>query len=221
MATIIKKPSEALPSGTPLRQVAYDLQDFSGQADEYLNHVRAEAAKIVLQAKQDAERVRAQAEQAGRKAAEAAIEKILDDKVARQMQTLSPALQRAVAQIVDSQADWQRHWEKSIVQLACALARRIVRRELSHQPEIALDWIREALDLVSGAGEITVRLNPAEIATLRTQVDSIVSMFGAAAQAKVVADPTITSGGCRIDTQFGSIDQQIETQLARIAEELL
>lgn len=221
MATIIKTPSEALPSGTPLRQMAYDLHDFSGQADDYLKRVRAEAAKIVLQAKQEAEKVRSQAEQAGRQAAEAAIEKILDEKVAKQMQTLAPALQQAVGQIADSQADWQRHWEKSIVQLACALARRIVRRELSHQPEISLDWIREALALVSGAGEVTVRLNPNEVSTLRNQVEALVAVFSAAAPAKVIADEAISAGGCRIDTQFGSIDQQLETQLARIAEELV
>lgn len=220
MATIIKSPAESFPSGTQLRQVAYDLQDFSGQADDYLKRVRAEAAKIVLQAKNEAEKVRAQAEQAGRQAAEAAIEQILDEKVAQQMQTLAPALEQAVAQIVDSQADWQRHWERSIVQLACALARRIIHRELSHQPDITLTWVREALELVSGAGEITVRLNPHEINTLRTQVDALIAVFSPAAQARVVADDTISVGGCRIDTQFGSIDQQIETQLMRITEEL-
>ena len=221
MATIIKTPSEAQPSGISLRQVAYDLQDFSGQADDYLERVRAEAAKIVLQAKQEAEKVRAQAERAGRQAAEAAIEAVLDEKVARQMQTLAPALQQAVTQIVDSQADWQRHWEKSIVELACALAKRIIRRELRHHPEITLDWIRESLELVSGAGEITIRLNPMEVATLRKEVESLVSVFSTAAQAKVVGDESITAGGCRIETQFGSIDQQIETLLERISEELL
>jgi flagellar biosynthesis/type III secretory pathway protein FliH len=221
MATIIKTPTEAQPSGTAMRQVAYDLQDFSGQADDYLNRVRAEAAKIILQAKQEAEKVRAQAERAGRQAAESAIEKVLDEKVAKQMQTLAPALQQAVRQIVDSQADWQRHWEKSIVDLACVLAKRIVRRELHYQPEITLDWIRESLELVSGAGEITIRLNPADVATLRNQVEALVAVFGSAAQAKVVADESITAGGCRIETQFGSIDQQIETLLERISEELL
>ena len=204
----------------PVHQVAYDLRDFADQADDYLNQVRAEAAKIVLQAKQEAEKVRSQAEQAGRKAAEAAIEKVLDEKVARQMKTLAPALRDAVAQIVDSQADWQRHWEGSIVELACVLARRIVRRELTHHPEITLEWIREALALVSGAGEITLRLHPSDVATLRNEVDTLVSIFGAAAQARVIPDETISRGGCRVDTQFGSIDQQLESQLARIGEEL-
>ena len=41
-----------------------------------------------------------------------------------------------------------------------------------------------------------------------------------AAEAKVVADEAISVSGCRVETEFGSIDQQIETQLERIAEEL-
>lgn len=220
MATIIKNESQTYASGTPLRQVAYDLRDFSGQADEYLDRVRAEAAKIVMQAKQEAEKIRSQAEQAGRKTAEAAIEKLLDEKVAKQMQTLAPALQTAVIQIVDSQADWQRHWEKSIVDLACSLAKRIVRRELTTYPEISLDWIREALQLASGAAEITVRLNPAELTTLRTQVEHLAAIFNPVATTRIVGDETISVGGCRIETQFGSIDQQLETQFARISQEL-
>lgn len=220
MATIIKTESHAIPSGTPLRQVAYDLSDFSGQADSYLNQVRAEAAKIVMQAKQESERVRSQAEQAGRKAAEAAIERILDEKVAKQMQTLTPALQDAVRQVVDSQADWQRHWEKSIVALACSLAKRIVRRELKHDPTIPLEWIREALELAGGAAEITVRLSPNDFETLRTQTEQLAAVFSPAAKAKVVSDQAISVGGCRVETQFGSIDQQLETQLVRVSEEL-
>ncbi|MDZ4658921.1 MAG: FliH/SctL family protein [Bythopirellula sp.] len=220
MATIIKTETQAHPTGTPLRRVAYDLRDFSGQADDYLDRVRGEAAKIVLQAKQEAEKIRSQAEQAGRRAAEEAIEKILDDKVAQQMRTVTPALQNAVAQIVDSQADWQRHWEKSIVKLACAFAKRIVRRELQQQPEIALEWIREALQLASGAAEITLRLHPHDLVTLRSQVEQLAAVFSPAAPARIVGDETISLGGCRLETQFGSIDQQLETQLARISEEL-
>lgn len=220
MATIIKTETQAHPTGTPLRRVAYDLRDFSGQADDYLDRVRAEAAKIVLQAKQEAEKIRAQAEQAGRKAAEEAIEKILDDKVAQQMRTLTPALQNAVAQIVDSHADWQRHWETSIVKLACTFAKRIVRRELQQQPEIALEWVREALQLASGAAEITLRLHPSDLVTLRSQIEQLVAVFSPAAPARIVGDETVSLGGCRLETQFGSIDQQLETQLSRISEEL-
>ena len=35
-----------------------------------------------------------------------------------------------------------------------------------------------------------------------------------------MADPEIARGGCRVETRFGTIDQQFEAQLARIEEEL-
>jgi flagellar biosynthesis/type III secretory pathway protein FliH len=36
----------------------------------------------------------------------------------------------------------------------------------------------------------------------------------------VVADESISPGGCRIETRYGEVDQQIEAQLRRIEEDL-
>ncbi len=220
MATIIKSETQAYTTGKPLREVAYDLTDFSGQADNYLDQVRAEAMKIVQKAKQEAVTIRSQAEEAGRKAAHEAVEKILDEKVAQQMRTLTPALQAAVGQIVDSQADWQHHWERAVIDLACVIATRIVRREISIQPEISLSWIRESLELASGAAEITLHLSPSDLSTLRNQVQRLTEMLSPAAPARIVSDEAITAGGCRVETEFGTVDMQLETQLKRLAEEM-
>lgn len=220
MATIIKRESQQHQSGKAMRGVAYDLSDMEVQADDYLDTVRSEAIKIIQEAKQESAKIREQAEAAGRKAAEEAIERILDDKVAKQMKSLTPALTMAVTQIDDSRQEWLRHWEVSAIQLACSMAQRIIRQELKSQPKIAQDWIEEALRLSAGAGEITLRLNPTDHETLGAQVSRLAEVFRPAAPTKIVADETITKGGCRVDTEFGSIDQQIETQLERIAEEL-
>jgi flagellar biosynthesis/type III secretory pathway protein FliH len=40
------------------------------------------------------------------------------------------------------------------------------------------------------------------------------------AELKFAGDPSITRGGCRLETRHGVIDQQLETQLARIEAEL-
>jgi flagellar assembly protein FliH len=220
MATIIKRESEYYPSGTRLSAMALDMSDMSDQAEEYLEAIRAEALKIVEEAQQEALTVRAQAELAGRQAAEAAIERILDEKVARQMKSLIPALAEAVKQIDDSRQEWLQAWETRTVQLACAIAQRIVRRDLKQQPELSAPWIAEALRMCAGSAEITLRLNPADHATLGAQATKLALEFHPAAPAKIVADDSITPGGCRVETEFGSIDQQIETQLERVAEEL-
>ena len=220
MATIIKKDSEFYPSGQRLSTMALDMVDVEGQADQYIQEVRSQAVEIVQQANREAESIRKNSETAGRQAAEAAIDKILDEKVAKQMQTLAPALQAAVRQIEDSRQDWLRTWESRTVKLACEIARRVVQRELKSEPDLPLQWVREALELCGKAAEIVVRLNPTDHATLKSQAAELAKQIAPAADAKIVSDPAISLGGCKVETEFGSIDQQIETQLGRIAQEL-
>ena len=150
MATIIKPNSPQYPSGTAVRDVAYRLTDMDSQADDYLQKVRQEALHIVQQAHEEADAVRRDAQQAGRAAAEAAVEQILDKKVSQQMATLLPALRTAMTQVEDARHDWLRHWEQVGLKLAMAIAERIVRSELTRRPEISVEWMREALQLAAG-----------------------------------------------------------------------
>jgi flagellar assembly protein FliH len=220
MATIIKTHVPEQHSGTAFRAVAYDLTDMAAQADGYLGTVRQQAAQIVEQAKREAATIRQQAEAAGRRAAEQAIDRILDEKVAQQMKTLTPALQAAVRQVEDSKQDWQRQWESAAVDLALAIAKRLVQGELARRPEIPLQWIREALELAAGSGDVTIRLNPTDEQTLRRQIEQLAAAFAPLAKVTLAADATMTPGGCRLHTEFGVIDKQLETQLERIKEEL-
>jgi flagellar assembly protein FliH len=219
MATIIK-PEMLTASGTALRHVAYDLTDMAAEADGYLVGVRREAAKIVEQARRDGAAVRQDAEAAGRRAAEEAIDRILDEKVAQQMKTLTPALQAAAQQIRDSQQSWLKQWESAAVELACAIAARLVRGELARRPEISLAWMREALELATGAGEIVIHLNPADHATLERQTAQLAASMHPTAKVRLAADATTSLGGCRVTTEFGTVDMQIEAQLERITQEL-
>ncbi len=220
MATIIKTHTPQRPSGAAFRGVAYDLTDMAAQAEDYLGAVRGQAAQIVQQAKREAAAVRQDAEVAGRAAAEQAIERILDEKVAKQMQTLTPALTAAVKQVEDAKQDWLRHWESSAVELAVAIAGRLVRGEVARRPEIGVQWLRESLQLAAGSGDVTIRLNPADRQTLERQVHQLAAVFAPLATVNVIADEAVSPGGCRLSTEFGTIDQQLETQLDRIKQEL-
>ena len=76
------------------------------------------------------------------------------------------------------------------------------------------------LNLASGAANVRVLLNPQDHAALAGQVKSLVAECSRLAPTEIIADPKITAGGCRVETRYGSIDQQIETQLKRIETEL-
>jgi flagellar assembly protein FliH len=221
MATIIRKDSpNASPSGCAVQSVAFSFADMRGQASDYLDTVRQEAAKIVQQAHRDAERIRRQADIAGRKAAEAAVERALEEKVAQRMELLIPALEELVKQIDDAKGEILSRWERTAVSVIVAIAQRVIRRALVQQPEIALDLIAEALRLAAGAADVTVRVSPADYENMRPQIERLGATLNRLAPSQIVADAAISIGGCRVETRFGSIDQQIESQLQRIEQEL-
>jgi len=221
MATIIRKdsPREA-PTGRATQPISFSFADMRGQADNYLGSVRAEAAKIIQQAHQQAEQIRKQAEVAGRKAAEAAVERIMDEKVGKRMQTLLPALEQLMREINDVRSELVAKWERSAVRVSSAIAERIIRRELAHDPQITLNLIGETLRYATGTAEITLHVSPTDYEHLGTQINRLAETLAQLSPNDIVADPAISPGGCRVETRFGEIDQQIETQLKRIEEEL-
>jgi flagellar biosynthesis/type III secretory pathway protein FliH len=221
MATIIRNNSSSQrPSGKLVRPVAFHFEDMNDRADEYLETVRREAAKIVQQAHVEAEQVRRQAVAAGQAAAREEAQRELNERIAGRLNSFVAALERLVAETNEAKADWLRRWEQSAVAVAAAIAERIIRREIQHQPEISLELVREALQLAAGASEVTLHLNPSDYELLGGQADALAKSLGRLAPTNVVADDAVSAGGCVVQTRLGRIDQQIESQLARIQQEL-
>jgi flagellar assembly protein FliH len=196
--------------------VAFNFDDMAAQADNYLDKLRAEANQIVAKAQQEAEAIRRRAEQEGQQAAMQAVEQV----VRNQLGTTLPALRQAIEEIQHAKQAWLTHWEASAVHVAAAIAGRLIRRELSRQPEITLTLVREALELASGNSQLRIHMNPADHKALGEHVEMFIKELATLTQAELVADAEITPGGCRVETNFGIIDQQFEAQLERIEEEL-
>ena len=221
MSTIIKAGS-TLPSqsGLTVAPLAFNLDDMSNQATGYLEKVRTQAQQILNDAQQQASQIRKQAEAEGHRTAQQHAEKMLDTKLAGQMQTVLPALQKVIQELEQSRQLWLQRWEKEALHVATQIAEHVIRREISIKPEITLDLIRETLDLAAGSSEIKLLLNPQDLENLGSQVEGIAASLRAVGSIRIEADQNISAGGCRVETRFGSIDQQIETQLKRIEEEL-
>ena len=216
MAGIIK----AGTALNPVQGTGGQTYHFGDMENAYLEKVRAEANAIIAKARQEAANLQAQAAEQGKKAAMQAAEQALKGKVDQQLQTIIPAMQQAVNAMLDARQTWQQHWEKQGLNLATAIAERIIRREMAQRPEIQLDLIREALELAAGSPRLTLRLNPADHAALGDRVTGLTQQLARVGETRVVADPAVSTGGCRVESEFGTVDQQLEVQLARITEEL-
>jgi flagellar assembly protein FliH len=216
MSTVIKNGASA----ETVQRIAFNLEDISQRAEGYLDQVRLKAAQIVVEAQKQAEAVRRKAEQEGKDAALRAVERVLEEKVAKRMETLLPALAQVVRDLADARQAWLQQWERAVVRLGCAIAERITRQMVERTPEITVELAREALEMAAGSPHVEIQLNPADLESLGNQVDRLIKEFGGIATAQVVGDPAIAHGGCRIQTRHGTIDQQFSAQLARIEAEL-
>jgi flagellar assembly protein FliH len=216
MSTIIK----ATDRNPAVQTVAFNFDDMAARANQCLEAVRGEAARLLSEAQKQAAALRKRAEAEGRREGLAAIEQMANERLAQELTSLKPALQQAVQEIRDAKQAWLQQWEKSAIHVAAAIAARLIRRELSRDPQITIRLVREALELAAGNAQLKIRLNPGDHANLHGQVQSVVRELAPLAEAELIADPHMAAGGCRVETRFGVIDQQFESQLARIEEEL-
>lgn len=198
------------------RAVPLNLEDLGAEASRYVAEVKGEAAEIIAQAKAEADSIRQQAAKEGAQAAVHAVDQMVAEKLA----PVLAALQQAAADLQDAKQTWLSHWESSAVHLSVAIAARVIRGEVRRQPEISIRLIREALELAGGSPNTRLHLNPEDYKTLGAQVQALIGTLSGLGGTEVAADATISRGGCRVETRFGTIDQQFESQLRRIEEEL-
>ena len=207
-----------------IEPIAFNFDDMAVKANSYLDGVRQQADQVVNRAQQQAEqnrqKIEAESRQKGYADGQKEIQQIVEKKLGEQLATLLPALAATIQEIQHAKQAWLSHWEHTAVRLATAVAERIIRREVEQKPEIALELVRESLELASGSSSVRVLLNPKDHETLQPKADALIHDMAGLGACELVADPTVTPGGCRVETAFGSIDQRIETQLKRIEEEL-
>jgi flagellar assembly protein FliH len=129
------------------------------------------------------------------------------------------AMLRRVAQTIEELGGLRQtlihETEREMVQLALALARRVVHREVTLDHELAAALAHVALERLGTNTPATIRLNPEDY----TIVAQDSSRWGGQA-VTVVPDPAISRGGCLVESAFGSVDATIERQFDELSRAL-
>ena len=188
-------------------------------AAQIVETARAEARQILSDAETAATALRSAAE---RKTAQqqAALADAGQHHMRQELQAAQLLLASVTTEIQTRRDEWLAAWQHEALNLALAIAGRVLRRKLDTESELALQLVRESLDLAVGAANITVRVSPDDLSRWRAPLESLLQETHPVATTHLLGDPQVSRGGCRVDTEFGGIDQTIETQLQRIAEEL-
>ena len=108
-----------------------------------------------------------------------------------------------------------------ILELSLDIAKKIIKKEMTENPEILLNNIKDILKgLSKEETKIILKVNPVQVAMLKQEIPEAMSTAGLEAKVIIIPDETVMEGGCMITTTNGVIDATIETQLAIISEVL-
>ena len=133
----------------------------------------------------------------------------------------SQAMLRRLGQTIEElsalRSEAIRQTERQMVQLALAIAKRIVHRELSIDRALLLGMARVAAERLGAHATATIRLHPDDYAAVAAGT----SATGVGAQIAVVADPVVARGGCLVQSDFGFMDVSAEAQFEELARTLL
>lgn len=108
--------------------------------------------------------------------------------------------------------------EKETLGLALAVAKKIVGHEMKHNTQAIIKVVKEALSKVVDDNKIMVRLHPSQIQILERARGEFASLVNKVEAIGFEADPSLTPGGCVVETSFGEIDARIDRQFQVIEE---
>ena len=91
----------------------------------------------------------------------------MDEYIAQQGREAALRMQEVFQNLDATLIDMQQHMAQQVLDLACDIARQVVRQDLSVNPNALLPVVREAVGMLVNEGKpATVRLNPADMEAL-------------------------------------------------------
>jgi len=125
-------------------------------------------------------------------------------------------LARALAAVHALERDVLARLEGEIVDLAIAVAERIVRARIEAGDEVAVRVAREAIAACGETGGVRVRMHPEDVALARERAPEL----EAPGLVELVADPSLARGDVLVETEMETLDARVRTALLACREEL-
>lgn len=171
------------------------------QSAQILKEAYENASDLIAIAETESENIRRSAYQSGRDEAES---ELIDNLLA----------------IKEIRLQALREVEQDVLKLSVKLAEKIIGREIQQDETTRGEIVLNALRQARQQEMLTVRVNTNDlplVEQMRERLDS----FGRAKYIDFIADQSVKEGGCIIESQSGTIDARLETQLRILENSLL
>jgi flagellar assembly protein FliH len=195
------RPSDDSPLFSASRRIPAEVVAARAEAARLLEEARHEAEAIRHAARQDAARVLEGARAEGRAGGHAEAAAACIEAAGLRDGALAEA-------------------ERTIARLALSAAERLFGESLDVSPERIAAIVGDGLSRARRARDVVVRVHPDDAGQLASLKASIAARAGCPADFAVRVDPALTRGGCVVETELGTVDARLETRLDALARAL-
>ena len=189
-----------------------------GVIDRKVLEVSSQAQQIIEEAKSEAMRIRAEAKELLGQVQE----EMERSKQAGHEKGLQEGLQQGLEMLHRVKELRQKLFdnnEREMVKVIFQIAEKIIGREFSENDKAIMNVIRLALSDAVG-DKILLRLNPQDYEKIKKNEAELLQKIESGKTLVFREDDTVKVGGCIAETEIGTIDAQLDTQLNAIRKAL-
>lgn len=189
----------------PVRRAGVvNAEEFSARqtAQGIIADAKRSAEQILAQAEADRDRFVAEAREEGRQQGLASVSELLT----KAHQARGQLLEQAQPLVLD---------------LALQVAAKVIGRDLERDPSLLLDLCATAIENVRNVKSMVLRVHPKASSVLRERKADLMQLIGRTVDVAIKDDPDVEPLGCVIQTEFGTLDAQLTTQLQMLQDVLV
>jgi flagellar assembly protein FliH len=199
------------------------LANMREEAQKILAKARAEAEKIIAEGHNKAKKIIEESKQACQAAEQNARQEGLEAgrkegyqaglaELTQIMETARDTLRQAV----EMRNRLEKSAEQDLALLAIKIAERIIGTEVTLNPNVILNMVRANLERVKERQHVTIRVHQEDLETVRTNKEALVKFAPEIQSMEIQVDPRVERGGCIVETNLGTVDARISTQLEAV-----
>lgn len=147
-----------------------------------------------------------------------AVKDSLEEKYSTDLEKKYEIFKQFLSKINQQMSQLEKDFESLVIQISCLISEKILRREIDKE-SIIQAVLEESVKKVLGANELIIRVNPADIELINADSKKQFSddMFS---KIRFEPDTRIERGGCFVESEIGSADGRLSSQLHELKRKL-
>lgn len=125
-------------------------------------------------------------------------------------------IEKLLLEINNLKKEILKQFEKEILELVFSIAQKIIHKKINEDDKIINEAVLEAMHSVTEKSQIAIKINPEDFDSVENMKPEFFRSFKDLKSVVVTPDPSVSRGGCLLETPYGDIDASVESRLDKI-----